>query len=102
MIEFFGTLPSYTLRATVWEIDGKVVAMIGYWMIAGQAVVFSDIDPLAEAPAIRIWREAKAFMDNLKHDARCVAQEGSERFLESLGWQHIGTSDDGEIFEWHS
>lgn len=87
-----------SVRAWAWDVDGEVAAVAGYYLSNGQAVVFSDM--IATAPKIRVWREAKAFMDLLKLPAVCRASTGSEQFLERLGWIHMQSTDDGEVYRW--
>ena len=82
------------------ELDGKLQGIAGYWVVNGTAVVFSDTVPDAEIPRLRIWRESLAFMKQLDMPARCLADETSGRFLARLGWEHLGSSDEGEIYEW--
>lgn len=86
------------MRARVLEVDGEVVGIGGYWVLNGVAIVFSDV--AGDISPIRIWREAVEFMNDLDMPARCVADAGSEKFLKRLGWVHLGSSDDGEVFEW--
>jgi len=94
-----GRLPPVTLKAKVWEIDDRVVAIAGYWMQNGAAVVFSDMAEDVDAAPLHIFREAKAFMGSLDAPAVCVATPGSEKFLRLLGWSHRETSESGEIYE---
>jgi len=97
---FFGQLPPLTVRARVLEVDGKLAGIAGYWMAGDQAVVFSDIAEDVTIPKLRIMREGLAFMKELDVPARCLADEGSGAFLTRLGWEHIGTSDEGEVYQW--
>lgn len=85
--DFYGSIPM-SMRATVAELDGRVVGIAGYYMAQGVAFVFSDCK--AELPKMTIWREAVKYMQGLTIPAICVASEGSERFLERLGWKHLG------------
>lgn len=89
-----------TIKARVLELNGKLQGIAGYWEVDGETIVFSDVAADAEITPIRIWREAQEFMKQLDRPARCLAGEGSERFLTRLGWEHLGSCDEGEIFEW--
>lgn len=98
MSEMFGKPHPATLRAWSLEADGRVVAMAGYFMSEGKAVVFSDIKE--DVPKMTIWREAKRFMERLKVPSVCVATDESGPFLERLGWVFVGHSEDGEVYTW--
>lgn len=100
MIEMFGKPYSATLRAWSLEADGKVVAMAGYFMSAGKAVVFSDIKE--DVPKMTIWREAKRFMDQLNVPSVCLAEDEAGPFLERLGWVFEGHSQDGGVYTWQA
>lgn len=91
---FFGRSAPHTIRARVLEIDGEVMGIAGYYLVNGAAFVFSDNKE--GIPMIRIWREAKAFMESLNLPAICMADENSGPFLERLGWQSV----DGEFYKW--
>lgn len=82
-----------TVRATVWERDGEVVGLAGYYLHGDVAVVFSEAKE--GLPKLAVWREAKAFMARLKRPAVCFT-EGSGRFLERLGW----VKGQGEEYRW--
>jgi len=97
---FFGRVPPYTIKAQVWETDEKMLAIAGYWTVRGVAVIFSDMVAEMDVAAITIWRQAKGYMQKLDKPAQCIAAPGSETFLARLGWEHIGTSDQGEVFKW--
>lgn len=82
MAAWFGHATPVTIRATVWERDGELLGIAGYYM-DGVAVVFSESKP--GLPKLAIWREAKAFMAGLNIPAVCITEEGGP-FLERLGW----------------
>lgn len=98
LLTFFGRLPDCSVRARVLEQGGEIVGVAGYFMAGGRAVVFSDLK--GDVPNMTIWREAKALMDSLRVPALCIAENGSGPFLERLGWQYVGPSADGEVYEW--
>lgn len=101
MLDFFGKLPSHSVRAQVWELDGELAAFAGYYMHGTTAVVFSDIKPDLDVPAITIVRQAIAYLSDLPVDAICSAEdERAEMFLERLGWKHAATTEEGEIYAW--
>ena len=94
-----GSAPPYSVRAWVLEKNGDVVGIAGYWLAGGRAVVFSDLMQ-SGMPKVTIWRAAREFMKKLKIPSLCVAQEGSGPFLERLGWDYLGDSPDGEVYQW--
>ena len=100
ILAFYGQMPPRSVRATVYEIDGKPVGIVGFYIDVGVRVMFSDIK--AGAPKKAIWREAKAIMADLTEPAVCVATEGSERFLERLGWMPVEMSSEGMVYRWQA
>lgn len=97
---FYGQMPPRSVRATIYEFNGEPAAVFGFYIEHGVRVVFSDIK--VEAPKKAIWREAKAIMANLTEPAVCVATEGSERFLERLGWKFVDVSSEGTVYQWRA
>lgn len=91
----YGNVP-VTMRAHVLDDGGEVTAILGYYLRGGTVVVFSEIRK--PVPKMRIWREAKKFMSELKIPAICVAEGGSGPLLKRLGW----VTEDEEVFTWHS
>lgn len=101
MAAFFPADPPKSARAWVAELDGRVIAVAGYYIDGGAAVVFSDMkDEMYDFP-VTIVREARAFMARLPVPAACSASprvRGAGRFLRRLGWQHLR----GNVFVWNS
>lgn len=82
------------MRAWVLEIDGEIAGIAGYYFPGATAVVFSEMrKPI---PAAVIWRESVKMMRKINFPAICLAQEGSGRFLQRLGWE----TEDGEVYKW--
>lgn len=98
VLAFFGKKAPQTIRAHVMERDGEVLGIGGYYLAGGTVVVFSDLKD--GVPKLRVWREALAMMDRLKFPAICMATENSGRFLRRLGWQYVGPSDEGDVYQW--
>ena len=96
--DYFGQNSPQTVRAKVLEADGEVMGIAGYYLSGGVAIVFSDNKP--GIPKMTIWRQSVALMNSLTIPALCVASEGSERFLERLGWARVGPTDAGVIYQW--
>lgn len=83
------------VRAKVLERDGEVLGIAGYYVTPRAAVVFSDAKP--GIPKQLIWREAVAFMADLKLPAICACEsDGAARFLKRLGWAEAGEG----VFTW--
>ncbi len=98
VVEYFGQKAPQTIRASVFEVDGELIGIAGYYLAGGVAVVFSDNKP--DIPKMTIWRHAKAMMDSLRLPAICFATETSGPFLERLGWQFIEETDAGDMYKW--
>lgn len=98
LLAYYGKLPPYAVRARVLEDGGAIVGVAGYHVENGYAVVFSD--KAGYIPKITIWREALGMMADIKIRALCVAESGSGRFLERLGWVFAGNSSMGEVYQW--
>lgn len=100
---FYGRRLPYTAWAWVAEQDGEVIGIAGYYVRDGWVQAFADMDD-----AMRMWpgtimREAKKFMARLKSPAACIAspaEKNAAGFLEHLGWRHIGTSAEGDVYAW--
>lgn len=90
-----------TIRARV-AVDGdEVVGIAGYFVRHGMAHVVSEIR--GDLPKQLIWREAVAMMKRINLPAVCLADPaiaGSCRFLERLGWRHVETTEQGEVYSW--
>lgn len=85
--DYFGKSAPKTVRAWVLTVDGKVVGVAGYYISAGNAVVFSDIKD--GIPKMTVWRAAVEFMESLNLPVICEGSEGSKSFLERLGWTQV-------------
>lgn len=99
VVAFFGKNSPQTVRARVVEVDGVVQGIAGYYIAGGIAIMFSDSK---ELPKVTIWRESKKMMESMKLPAICIGSGDSRSFLERLGWAYVGTTDAGEIFQWHN
>lgn len=92
-----------TVRARVAIKNGEVAAIAGYFVKGGLAHVFSEIRD--NLPKTLIWREALTMMKRIDIPAVCVADrqiEGSCRFLERLGWRHVASVAEGEVYSWRT
>ena len=94
---FYGCGAPVTIQARVWERENEILAIAGWFSVAGQRFVFSDLKEGTRVAKKTIWREAKAFMADLPACV-CACSPGSEKFLLRLGWH---PTEDG-VFEWQS
>jgi hypothetical protein len=102
MIKAYGDVPAQSVRAWVWELDGEILTVAGWYVTPGVAVVFSDMF-LDNAPSLAVFRRARDFLKDVPPPAICEGTRKSRRFLEALGWEHMGSvADDVELFKWHS
>ncbi|MDX1742939.1 MAG: hypothetical protein R3186_05015, partial [Ruegeria sp.] len=99
LIAICGENSPLTVRAWAMDVNGEPAAVAGFFMAGGRAVVFSDIAKEG-IPKLAIWRAAKKFMEKLTCPAACVAKEGSQEFLERLGWVYNGTDETGDVYTW--
>lgn len=97
-----------TVRAWVAELDGEPIGIAGYYLIAGRAMVFSDMrDEMKRFPVL-IMKLAIEFMGSIQSTGLplvCTASTkipNAEKFLQRLGWLHVGPSEAGEVYTWHS
>lgn len=100
IVRFYGRPSPRTIRATAYERDGEVLGVVGYYLEAGRAVLFSDVAP--DVPKFAIWREAKRYMAELKMPAICEGSDRSRAFLERLGWDFVQEIPGGYLYEWGS
>ena len=99
VLAFYGRPSPYSIKARVIENkDCEVIGIAGYYIIGSVAVMFSDNKE--SVPALTIWRESKALMQGMKIPAICFGSEKSGPFLKRLGWQYVGSSQDGEVYSW--
>jgi hypothetical protein len=97
-----GQKPPYRIRARVVDDEDGPAMVAGYWIAGQAAVVFSDIREDAKVSKLRIFKEARHFMNRLNMKAVCVADPGSGPFLERLGWDFTGfTEDKQEVYRWN-
>lgn len=106
---FFGETPKQTVRAWAVMLDGEPVAIGGFAYSGDYIVMFSNLTPeirrfpksLLKA-AKQIVREAAA-----RHKGAVIAiadpsEPTAPNFLTHLGFLYVGSSPDGEVYQWLS
>ena len=101
---FYGERVPMTVRARVAELEGEIIAVFGWRMVGGRALVFSELSEAARRFPMSIVRETRKLMSELGSvPAICIADPGeptAAKFLRVLGWQHGHSSDEGEVYKW--
>lgn len=91
-------MPDQSIRAVVWERDGEILGVAGYYIVGGSAVLFSDVRP--DAPKFAIWKQARKYMSEVRIPMICEADESSSAFLKRLGWAYLETVEGKDIYSW--
>lgn len=104
-IEAFNKGPAErTARAFSVFRDGELVAIAGVTIEPSRIVAFSDIKEGVSAPKTTVWRTAKELLKRIQgFNLPIVAISSqninnSDRFLECLGFQHIGDAGGEKIY----
>lgn len=104
MREFYGRQKWGTCRAMAWTSGGSVLGIGGVAYRNGMAVIFVDLKPEARAHRKSILRGARWALGQLrKTPAIAIAdgnEPGAERFLTKLGFIHLVSSPEGEVYKW--
>lgn len=93
----------HTVRAWVAEEDGEVIGMAGYYLPGGPPIVFSDMREGMKRHRKAILKEARRVMSEVRQPMFAMAsqkEDGSERFLQWLGFVHYKTTPEGEVYLW--
>lgn len=90
--DYYGRLPSETLRAAVITLDGEVAGIIGVARSAYSARFFSEHKPELEPylSSVAVWRAVKAalrFVDESQTVVYVVSSD--ERMMRRLGFQRV-------------
>ena len=100
------TLP-YSIKALVFFLDGELSGIGGVRFQHGHYVVFSDILENVKVPRATILRCAHMIMDMAKQTHKelyAVKHESlvsAKRLLQSLGFNYLKPSEDGDVYLWH-
>jgi hypothetical protein len=106
IIALCGALPPYATRSWAAEVDGELAAVAGVQFTPTNAVVFSDINTELDLPKMTIWRGAVEMFNKIKELKRPLVAVctdnymNSPAFLERLGFEFHGNSEEGEVLTW--
>lgn len=97
-----------SFRAWVAEIDGEAQGIIGVALTRPNACMFSSVrEPLKPhlkgLAVLRLIKKAEAAVKASRVPVLALAEPGlptAPNILERLGFAHLGTNDDGEIYGW--
>ena len=99
---FYGKPQRETMRAVVALKDDRPIGICGVTRKCGVLMIFSEITPEMRAYPKQILKAGHMLMDMVRGlPVKAVADPSvpsSARFLEKLGFEHIGTCSDGEVF----
>lgn len=97
-----------SFRAWVCELNGEVQGIIGVALLRPLACMFSTVrEPLKpflrHLTILRLIKRAQAAVQASRVPVIALAEPGlvtAPRILERIGFEHVGTFDDGEIYGW--
>jgi hypothetical protein len=104
LARFYGSPPERTMRALVAVLDGEPIAVAGiaYQRPGQPPYLFSDLKP-------EMRRHRKAIVKGARQMLRDLARPGlvaiageptAPRLLARLGFRHVTTTSQGEIYEY--
>lgn len=101
---FYGHKPESTMRGYVAMLDGRPVGIGGITYKCGVLCAFSEIRDELRPYKVSIMKFGRKIVQ-LFGDAPGMAvasrdEPGSERFLTALGFEHVATLDEGELYRW--
>lgn len=100
----YGESPKKTMRAVVGDVDGEVVGIGGVYYDPAGVVGFLKITDAAAPYRFTMMREARKFMQGFDIPIRAVrdpTSDGAGRFLMALGFERVGETASGEVYEWN-
>ena len=106
VIEMCGGTFLDNIWAMAVEDDGELMAIAGV-RYSNPRMCFGNIKPeLKKSPRtiIKLARLVTAVVEESEVPVYAIANEDeptAPRFLEHVGFEHLMSSDDGEIYRWH-
>lgn len=104
---FYGRPPDRTVRAIVGVVDGEIVGVGGVAYEGRVRGAFCDLRPEAKRHKIALHKAALRVLAMAQETgvpqlvAVCTGDEpGAPRWLKRLGFRHVGSSSEGEVFVW--
>lgn len=102
---FYPNGSPYTVQAWLALYKGEPACLAGIIIQRGQIVPFSDVKPDIDAPKMTVYRTAKELFRLIK-SLNLTLTTGTEgcrsKFLEKLGFKHIGPLNGWEMYKCHS
>lgn len=105
--QFFGDSPRQTVRAWAVLLDGKPVGLGGFAYGGDYITVFSDLRPEIRPYRKVILKAAQHVMREAvsRHQGAVMAiadpnEPTAPNFLKHLGFLWVGTSPQGEVYQW--
>ncbi len=106
MEAFYGHPPEHTIRGYVVMLDGLPVALGGITYRCGVLCAFLEIKDQFrpyKVSIVRFARKIGEIFNGLPGMAIAnLGEPGSNKLLRRLGFEHVGTSDEGEVYRWPS
>lgn len=88
-----------TVKAFTVVRDGEPVCIAGITIEPDGFTAFSDMKEGVTAPKMTIWKTAKLLADQLRElRLPALAQTDNGKFLESLGLEYMGETDNKKIY----
>jgi hypothetical protein len=88
-----------TVKAFTVLSDGEPVAIAGVTIERDKFIAFSDIKEGVSAPKMTIWRTAKKLAEHIKElGLPAIATTDNGKFLESIGFQYAGNTENKGIY----
>lgn len=107
--EFYGDKMRNSCRAWSGFYDGKLVCIAGVAITRNLMLVFMEMRTDQEVPDITIWRGALEIWTKIKslgydilYAVADPQHENAPAFLHRLGFEHIESSERGEIYRWQT
>ena len=101
---FYGHPIEHTMRGYVVMLDDKPVALGGIIYHSGMLCAFSEIKEEFrpyKVSIVRFARKIEGLFNGLPGVAVASPREpGAEKLLRRLGFEHVGSSDEGEVYRW--
>lgn len=101
-IRFFKESPKRTIRGYSFFLNGEIAAVFGALLSKDGTMLFSDVRPDLNVPAITVWRwaaRALVLISDMKQPLYAISKK-SGRFLESLGFVYRRGTESGNLYEY--
>ncbi len=101
---YYGHPLEHTMRGYVVMLDGKPVALGGIIYRFGMLCAFSEMKEEFrpyKVSIVKFSRKIEGLFNGVPGVAVANPREpGSERLLRRLGFKHVGSCDEGEVYHW--